>query len=252
MPQYSILLTNDDGIHAEGLKSLAEALKDEAEIIVVAPDRERSACSHSMTLGIPLRVKEIKPGWWATSGTPADCVNLTVNRLLKKRPDLVISGINYGANLGCDINYSGTVSAAREAAMLGLRSMAVSLDCLNSHADFGPAAAIAKRLARTLAENQLPVQTYLNINVPALPEDKIKSIRITKQGKRRYSNNILEQNDQYGNSCYWLGGEPNGGEPIEDSDIVAVSEGYVSVTPLGLDFTQYQAIPILEALEFQV
>ena len=238
-----ILLTNDDGIAAEGLNALVRVLAEEAEIAVAAPDGEKSATSHSVTLRHPIAMREIAPLRWAVEGTPVDCVHLAVLKLLPWRPDLVVSGINHGANLGCDVIYSGTVAGAREAALLGLPAFAVSLNTWNNHTvSFAAAAEFSRTLVRWLQKNRLPPGVFLNVNVPGLPAGEIKAAQITRQGKRIYSKKIEEILGPDGLKRYQLGGDSFRGEPIGDSDIVAVEAGHISVTPLRFDTTDYPAL----------
>jgi len=244
-----ILLTNDDGIEALGLKALVRALEGWAEVAVAAPDEERSATSHSVTLRRPISLREVGPRRWAIAGTPVDCVHLAVLKLLDFRPDLLISGINQGANLGCDIIYSGTVAGAREAALLGVPAFAISLNTWNSHPNFEPAAEFAVKLARRILEKGLSPSTFLNVNVPDLPPAEIKPFRLTRQGKRIYSKKIEEILEPGGKRQFVLGGADFSGEPIEDSDIVAVEQGHISITPLQLDTTHYPALEALRDLK---
>jgi len=234
-----ILITNDDGIDAPGLVALErELLKSGASVVVVAPDSERSAASHSVSLRKPVKIEERGPERWAVSGTPVDTVNLAVNHLIRdKKPDMVISGVNRGANLGCDIHYSGTVAAAREACLLGLPAAAVSLETTREDADFGPSARFAVTLANMMGENNLPPRTLLNANLPDIPEEEMAGVMITVMGIRKYTDTIDVHNDDNGDSYYTIGGPPLGGEPIPGSDIEAVKNGYISVTPLRLDYT---------------
>jgi 5'-nucleotidase len=234
-----VLLTNDDGIDASGLAALTEAFAAAGhELAVAAPLTEKSGSSHAVTLHRPLQIDDLGPARWAVHGTPVDCVNVAVNHLLKpRRPDLVISGINRGANLGCDIHYSGTVGAAREACLLGLPSMAVSLQTNNEHPDFSTAAAYAVKLAPLVAANHLPPRTFINVNLPDLPPAKILGAKVTSQGIRIYNNLVQVDVKHGGNNHYTLGGPPTGHVPIPDSDIIAVEAGFVSITPLRLDTT---------------
>ena len=236
-----VLITNDDGIEAAGFLALeAELQRAGVEVTVVAPDRERSASSHSMSLGQTLKIHPRGPGRYAVTGTPVDNVNLALNYLLReRRPDLVVAGVNRGANLGCDVNYSGTVAAAREAAMLGVPGLAVSLETFRPDPDFGPASRFAVALLGFLQAEGLPERTYLNVNVPDLPAAEIKGVRLTVQGRRRYQNVVEVMADAEGASCYRIGGTVAGGEPIPDSDILAVAAGFISVTPLRLDYTHH-------------
>ncbi len=239
-----MLLTNDDGIEAAGLMVLEAALKDAgAEVVVVAPDQERSGASHSVSLRRPLTIYERGTDRYAISGTPADAAHLAVNHILKeRRPDVLISGINLGANLGCDIHYSGTVAAAREGAMLGVPSFAISLDTRRPDAEFGPAARYAVIMARALSRHDLPFRTFLNVNLPDLPEDKIKGVKSTVMGIRHYDNIVNVSHAPSGDKHFTFGGAPLGGENIEESDIVAVKRGHISVTPLSLDLTRTGAM----------
>ena len=234
----TILISNDDGIHSEGIKTLAKALKRVGEVFIVAPDRERSAASHSLTLHKPLRVEKIGPNAYAINGTPTDCINLAVNGILKKRPDLVVSGINKGGNLGDDVTYSGTVSAAMEGTLLGIPSFAISLVSISrENFDFKNAARFAARLARFILKNRLPKDTLLNINVPDV--DEIKGYRITKQGKRLYGDAIVEKVDPRGKKYYWIGGDILKWEGGEDTDFKAITSNFISITPVHLDMTNY-------------
>ena len=234
----TILISNDDGIHSEGIKTLARALKRVGEVFIVAPDRERSAASHSLTLHKPLRVEKIGPNAYAINGTPTDCINLAVNGILKKRPDLVVSGINKGGNLGDDVTYSGTVSAAMEGTLLGIPSFAISLVSISrDNFDFKNAARFAARLARFTLKNRLPKDTLLNINVPDV--DEIKGYRITKQGKRLYGDAIVEKVDPRGKKYYWIGGDILKWEGGEDTDFKAITSNFISITPVHLDMTNY-------------
>lgn len=234
----TILVSNDDGIHSEGIKALVRALKRVGEVFTVAPDRERSAASHSLTLHRPLRVEKIGPNAYAIDGTPTDCINLAVNGILKKRPDLVVSGINKGGNLGDDVTYSGTVSAAMEGTLLGIPSFAISLVSISrENFDFKNAARFAARLARFILKNRLPKDTLLNINVPDV--DDIKGYRITKQGKRLYGDAIVEKVDPRGKKYYWIGGDILKWEGGEDTDFKAITSNFISITPVHLDMTNY-------------
>lgn len=239
-----VLLTNDDGISAPGLAAAIRAFESAGvEVAVAAPAEEKSASSHSVSLRQPIRAWSVGPARWAVAGTPVDAVNLAVNYFLKSaRPDLVISGINQGANLGCDIHYSGTVAAARESALLGIPAFAISLETFHDDPDFGPASRMAVFLAAFCHQRGLPPRTFLNVNVPDLPASEIKGWRVTVQGQRRYDNAIGVKREDGGEEYYFLGGYPRGGEPIPDSDIMAVKNGYVSISPLGLDLTRQELI----------
>ncbi|HDD52550.1 5'/3'-nucleotidase SurE [Thermoplasmatales archaeon ex4484_36] len=238
-----ILLSNDDGVYAQGLMTLKETLEELAEVYVVAPDREKSAVSHAVTLHRPLRVERIKERVYAVDGTPTDCVILAVNKLLGKRPDLLISGINQGGNMGDDVTYSGTVSAAMEGTILGIPSIAVSL-VVEEYRNYENVALFVKNLVEWMNTSPLPSETFLNINVPDREEyHHIKGVMWTRQGKRVYSDSIYELVDPRGKKYYWIGGVPledvdNG----EDTDIAAVSRGFISITPIHLDLTDYRAL----------
>ena len=234
-------MTNDDGIHSEGLIALAEAMSELGSVYVVAPDRERSAAGHSLTLHHPLRLEEISLNRYSLDGTPTDCVNLAVNGLLGFRPDIVVSGINKGANLGDDITYSGTVAAAMEGTLLGIPSIAVSLDSKSDFV-FDAAAESAARIVKIVMSKGMPADTLININVPNLPDKELKGWKITRQGKRIYGDAIIENIDPRGRKYFWIGGDVLGFEHVDDSDFQAISEGFVSITPLHLDLTNYRAM----------
>ena len=241
-----ILVTNDDGIYSKGIIILAKALHEVGEVFVVAPDREKSAIAHSLTLHRPLRVEKIKRNYFAVDGTPADCVHLGVDILLPERPRLIVSGINKGGNLGDDITYSGTVSAAFEGTLLGIPSFAVSL-AARSHFKFEPAARFAVRVASMILKKGLSKDTLLNVNVPDLPEMEIKSYRITQQGRWIHSGTaVVEKTDPRGKKYYWIGGGQLVFDRRGDTDFEAVSNGFVSITPLHLDLTNYAFLPLLK------
>jgi len=241
-----ILVTNDDGIHAPGIKALVDALVSVGEVAVVAPDRERSAVSHALTLHHPLRAESIAPGRFAVDGTPTDCVNLGIHSLLDFHPDLVVSGINRGANLGDDVTYSGTVAAAMEATLMGIPAFAVSLDCREEHGDYSAAAAFASRLAVRIVANGLPKDTFLNVNVPDISQDLLRAPIVTTQGKRRYEGTIVDKVDPRGRSYYWIGTADLDFLDIDGSDFAAISRGHISVTPLHLDMTNHRSIAMLK------
>jgi len=235
-----ILLTNDDGIHSSGLQALADRLQSLGRIVVVAPDRERSAIGHALTLHAPLRAEEILADRWAVSGTPTDAVNLGIHGILKEKPDLVISGINKGGNMGDDLTYSGTVAAAMEATLMGVPAIAVSLSSKSfNYADFADAARVAEQLARTVTEHGMPADTFINVNVPP---SKPLGIRLTRQGKRIYEDAVIENIDPRGKNYYWIGAGGLDFQDLEGTDFHAVQHGYVSVTPLHLDLTNYAAM----------
>ncbi|HUK40120.1 MAG TPA: 5'/3'-nucleotidase SurE [Candidatus Acidoferrales bacterium] len=236
-----ILISNDDGIQSEGLIALEESLRSIGEIYTVAPDRAQSSMSHALTLHRPLRVHEIAPRKMAVDGTPVDCVKLALTGLLPVRPDLVVSGINKGPNLGDDIIYSGTVSAAIEGALLGLPAIAVSLVTFKDF-DFRAAAEFATHLVSQIQQRGIPPKTLLNVNVPPLAKEALKGWRMTRMGKRHYSENIIERVDPRGAKYYWIGGDDLGFAQEDGTDCIAVHEGYVSVTPLQVDLTDYKLL----------
>lgn len=237
-----ILVTNDDGIHSEGIIILAKALKEIGEVYIVAPDREKSAIAHSLTLHRPLRVERIRKNVYSVDGTPADCVHLGVNAIIPGKPHLVVSGINKGGNLGDDITYSGTVSAAFEGTLLGIPSFAISI-VSRSNFKFSTAARFAVRVAKFILKNGLPKDTLLNINVPNLNEEDIKSYKITKQGRWIHNGSaIVEKVDPRGKKYYWIGSGELVFNKEKDTDFEAVSNSYISITPLHLDLTNYSLL----------
>jgi 5'-nucleotidase len=241
-----ILVTNDDGIQAEGIRALRAALEPLGTVVVSAPDREQSATSHSLTLHRPLRIRKISEREMSVDGTPTDSVLLAVHGFFKERPQLVVSGINHGPNMGNDVLYSGTVAGASEGTFLGIPSVAISLATWGP-ADFGPAARVARNLVKGLLRRGLPPRTCLNVNVPAIPWEEIKGVKITRLGKRVYRDVIVEKTDPRGKLYYWIGGEDPTWEHDETSDFTAVERGYVSVTPLSFELTDYKEIVELEA-----
>jgi len=240
-----ILITNDDGIDSPGLKSLASYFNGLCELWVIAPDRERNAIGRALTLHRPLRVQKRSVRRFAVNGTPSDCVNLAINRLLPEKPKLVVSGINKGGNLGDDISYSGTISAAFEATILGIPAFAISLATRNNF-KFKPAALFAVRLAKVILKQGLPPDTFLNVNVPDTDGKEISSFKITRQGKSIYDNAILEKVDPRGGKYYWLGGTDIKCKKIPGSDFAAVSQDCISITPLKTDHTNYSALKLLK------
>lgn len=244
-----ILVTNDDGIHAPGITALAEAMAGVGVVAVVAPDRERSAVAHALTLHHPLRATRLAPNRFSVDGTPTDCVNLGIHSLLSFRPDLVVSGINRGGNLGDDVTYSGTVSAAMEATLMGIPAIAVSLVTGGEGENYAAAAAFACRLARCIRDRGLPPDTFLNVNVPDIPGDRLLPPLITSQGKRRYEGMIIDKVDPRGRNYYWIGSVDVNFLDIEGSDYAAVSRGHISVTPLHLDLTNYSSLAALKEWE---
>ncbi|AUY26357.1 MAG: 5'/3'-nucleotidase SurE [Mixta calida] len=234
-----ILLSNDDGIQAPGIQVLAKALREFAEVQIVAPDRNRSGASNSLTLETPLRTFSWPNGDIAVQmGTPTDCVYLGVNALMHPRPDIVVSGINAGPNLGDDVIYSGTVAAAMEGRHLGLPALAVSLD---GHQHYATAAAVTCAILQGLQREPLRTGRILNINVPDLPLEQIKGIRVTRCGSRHPADKVIPQQDPRGNTLYWIGPPGDKHDAGPDTDFAAVDEGYVSVTALHVDLTAHQA-----------
>lgn len=244
-----ILVTNDDGVHSPGLAALLGAMKTLGDAYVVAPDRERSAVSHALTMHRPLKVDELQERIYSINGTPSDCVAIGVNKLLPARPAFVASGINRGANLGDDITYSGTVSAAIESTIMGIPAFAVSLVVRgrsNAELHFDTAARISEKIGSYILAHSLPYDTLLNVNVPDLPYGDLRGIKLTRQGKRIYDDSIQETFDPHGEKHYWIGGGKPYWEHGEDTDIQAVQESYVSVTPIHLDLTNYDALTFLK------
>jgi len=239
-----ILLTNDDGINAKGIHALINELNTIAEIYVAAPDSERSGTGHSITVFNPIKAVEtripgIKQGW-LVGGTPVDCVKLAINRLIQEKIDLVVSGINHGSNLGTDVLYSGTVSAAAEGVLMGCPSISVSLNSSRDDVDFDFSAQFTRRVITAVMPEGIEKDTLLNINIPLLKPDEVKGVRITKLGLRNYDNLFEERLDPRGNTYYWLGGGVLDEEQHEDSDVYAVDSGYISITPIHLDLTDYR------------
>lgn len=240
-----ILVTNDDGIHSPGIAALTKAMKEVGDVWVVAPDRERSAAGHSLTLHRPLKAEQIGEQMFSVNGTPTDCVALALHKILPRKADLVASGINKGANLGDDVTYSGTVSAAIEGTILSVPSFAISL-AGNRPFHFEVAVPYAAQVARYILETSLPYDTLLNVNIPNIAGTAIKGMKITKQGKRIYDNAIQEIFSPWGDKHYWIGGGKPYWEHGENMDIQAVLDGYVSVTPIHLDLTNYAALAMLK------
>jgi len=236
-----ILVSNDDGYMAEGIIALSETLAELGEITVVAPDRNRSGASNSLTLENPLRLNKMADNVYRVDGTPTDCVHLAITGLLEEEPDMVVSGINAGANLGDDVLYSGTVAAAMEGRFLGLPAIAISL---NGHTatHYETAAWVAKKLVRQLQTTSLPADTILNVNVPDLPIEEIIGFEATRLGHRHKADPVIKERDPRGREMYWVGpaGEEQDAGPGTDFD--AIRRGAVSVTPLQIDLTAYKAI----------
>ncbi len=244
-----ILVSNDDGIQSAGILALEEKLQRLGEVYTVAPDRVQSSTSHAITLHRPLRAKEVGPRRFAVDGTPTDCVKLALTGLLPAKPALVVSGINIGPNLGDDIIYSGTVSAAVEGTLLEIPAIAISLVTLRN-SSFEVAAEFAGTLAARVLEKGLSSGTLLNVNVPPLPAQEVKGWRLTRQGKRRYIEQVVERIDPRGRKYYWIGGDDLGFDKEEGTDCMAIHEGYISVTPLQVDMTCYRSFQEIKALMF--
>jgi len=231
-----VVLTNDDGVHAPGLAALERALAELGEVYVIAPEREQSACGHALTLHRPLRPLRLGERRFSVNGTPSDCVNLAVLGFLPETPVLIVSGINHGANLGDDVTYSGTVAAAMEGTILGVPSVAVSLV---DGGDFEVAGRVARLVAMRVLVGGLPGNTLLNVNVPS---QSPRGLRMTRLGHRVYKEKIVEQADPRGRAHYWLGGGEARWDDLEGTDMGAVHDGYVSLTPLHLDLTNHRAL----------
>jgi 5'-nucleotidase len=248
-----VLVTNDDGVHAPGLLALKLALEEVADVTVLAPSHNWSASGHVKTMHKPLRVSETiladgSPAL-ATTGAPSDCVTLALLGLSSHPIDLIVSGINQGPNLGHDVTYSGTVTAAMEGAIAGVPSIAVSLNSYSSE-DFDYAARFVARLVVKVSQEGLPLYTILNVNVPAVPETEIAGVMITRQGLRVYHDSLIRRLDPRGRPYYWIGGEPPSGVVEEGTDLWAMENHYVSITPLQLDLTAHHLIDWLRVWEF--
>lgn len=233
-----ILLSNDDGIHSEGILYLNELLSKKFEVYVVAPEKERTCISHAVTIHKPLRIKKVHSKVYCTNGTPADCIFLALNKILPRWPDFIISGINKGPNMGQDVHYSGTIAAAKEGAFMGIPSMAVSISAREDFY-FKDAAMVVERLLNLCKgiDKDFFKNMFLNVNVPNLPFDKIKGFLVTRLGKRIYNDTVTERIDPRGNKYYWIGGNGDAFERIDGSDFMAVEKGFVSITPIALDIT---------------
>jgi len=240
-----ILITNDDGYRSDGLMALADAVKRIGDVVVVAPVDEASPIGHALTLKRPLRLESISPGVFAVDGTPTDCVNIAVTQVLKRLPDVVLSGINKGFNLGDDVTYSGTVAGALEAALLGVPSLAVSLRMTRAAYDFRYAAEAAATLTEAMLRQPLPPRTFLNVNVP---KGEPKGFRVTVQASRNHVTSVAERHDPKGRPYFWIEEGQDNWHPHDRSDYEAVREGFVSVTPLQPDLTAHAALAAVEAL----
>ncbi len=246
----NVLLCNDDGIHAPGIAALYDAVRDMAEVHIVAPEAERSAVGHAITISNPLKTKKIHKNGaffgYAVDGTPADCVKLAVSALLPAPPDFILSGINLGPNAGINVLYSGTVSAATEGTILGIPSMAISINTFTEPL-WETAKIVARKMLGRLLRGTFPPETLLNVNVPNLPHEELKGTRITTMGRSRYHESFERRTDPRGNEYFWMDGELTMlDEENGDTDLQALESGYVSLTPLGLDLTRHDALPRLE------
>jgi len=244
-----ILVTNDDGYRSHGIMSLADALTAVGDVVVVAPTEEASAIGHALTLRRPLRLEQIRPNVYGVDGTPTDCVNIAITQVFgRKLPDLVVSGINKGWNLGDDVTYSGTVAGAMEAALLGVPGLAVSLARTLEDYDFSYSAKAAATIAASMLEKPLPLWTFLNVNVP---KGQPKGFRTTVQAKRNHITEVLVRDDPKGRPYFWIDEGQNEWEPHDRSDYQAVRDGYISVTPLHPDLTAHHALAAVDALSLK-
>jgi 5'-nucleotidase len=237
-----ILLSNDDGYRAKGIRHLADALRDVAELTIVAPERNRSGAGHSLTLDVPLRVYRAEENVYFVNGTPTDCVHLAISGLFEYEHDMVVSGINNGANLGDDVLYSGTVAAAIEGRFLGLPTMAVSLCTETTGRNFPTAGRIARRLVDHLVRAPLEASMILNVNVPDVPYEEIKGLRVTRLGNRHRSKPIVRAEDPRGRYIYWVGPAGAGQDAGPGTDFHAIANCFVSITPLQIDLTRHNAL----------
>jgi 5'-nucleotidase len=243
-----ILVTNDDGVHSEGIQALADALRRLGDVVVVAPHIEASAIGHALTLRRPLRLEQLRDGVYEVDGTPTDCVNVAFTKLFDNPPDLIVSGINKGYNLGDDVTYSGTVSGALEGALLGVPAIAVSQERTRGVYDFSHSSAAAATVAALILREGIPPQTFLSLNVPS---GKPKGFKLTVQGRRNHVTIVDERVDPRGKPYYWIEEGENDWEPHDRSDFQAVKDGFVSVTPLQPDMTDHKALARLEGLALE-
>jgi 5'-nucleotidase len=242
-----ILVTNDDGYRSEGIVALADALKPLGDVTIVAPVEEASAIGHALTLRRPLRLETIRDGVYGVDGTPTDCVNIAITQVFGQLPDLVVSGINKGWNVGDDVTYSGTVAGALEGALLGVPSIAVSLAATRKTYDFSYSARAAAVVAEAILRRPLPARTFLNINAP---KGQPKGFRVTVQARRNHITSVAERSDPKGRPYFWIEEGQNDWEPHDRSDYQAVRDGFVSVTPLQTDLTAHDVIAMVEDLPF--
>lgn len=248
-----ILITNDDGVHSDGILALKNALAPVGDVFVVAPERQRSAAGHAITLHKPLRVNRCRMSdgsdAWSSNGTPADCVTLGILEVMGGDCDVVLSGINHGPNLGWDVHYSGTVSAAFEAVMIGHRALAISVASYDREIHWTGPAKFAARLTHWLIENEMPPHVLLNVNFPNLPQVDIRGVAVTRQGPRQYVDRVMKRTDPAGRDYFWLGGTVAGHDALEGTDVRAIADNLVSVTPLQLDLTAHDLIVGLKEIE---
>jgi 5'-nucleotidase len=244
-----ILVTNDDGVRSEGIHALADALRPLADVTIVAPHAEASAIGHALTLRRPLRIEQVRESVFEVDGTPTDCVNIAISKLFDGFPDLIVSGINKGLNLGDDVTYSGTVAGAMEGALLGVASIAISLERTTGPYDFGPSAAAAASLATMVLRQGLAPRTFLNVNVPSVPP---RGVRLTVQARRNHITVVDERCDPRGQPYYWIEEGQNDWEPHDRSDYQAIRDGFISITPLHPDLTDYAALESLERLQLDL
>ncbi len=239
-----ILISNDDGVHAPGIAALAKALSQIAQVTVVAPDRNCSGASNSLTLENPLRIQRLENGFISVKGTPTDCVHLAINELLPELPDLVVSGINAGANLGDDVLYSGTVAAATEGRFLGLPAIAVST-CAKAPEHFETAAQVACEVVKQLQHSPLPPDQILNLNIPDVPREALKGVQVVRLGSRHRAETMVRAEDPAGREIFWLGPPGEKADAGEGTDFYAIEQGYASMTPIQVDLTAYQQLETL-------
>ena len=240
-----ILLTNDDGYFSPGITALAAALEKLGDVTIVAPQSEASAVGHALTLRRPLRLERVSAHVYSVDGTPTDCVNIAIDEVLPHKPDLIVSGINKGLNIGDDVTYSGTVAGALEGALLGYQAIAVSLQFTRGEWDFGPAASLAATCAATLLERPLPSRTFLNLNVP---QKAIAGVRVTVQAKRNHITKVDRRLDPRERPYFWIEEAQDDWEPDPRSDHQAIRDGYASITPLQPDLTDHAALTLVEGL----
>lgn len=238
-----ILVSNDDGVHAPGIRALSDALAEVAQVTTIAPDRNCSGASNSLTLEQPLRVQKLENSYLSVNGTPTDCVHLAVNALLKEMPDLVVSGINRGANLGDDVIYSGTVAAATEGRMMGIPAIAISL-VGSQPVHYQSAAQVAQKIVQYVAQTSLEPNVILNVNVPDCPYEDIKGIKVTRLGNRHHAEPVVVDEDPRGQAIYWIGPPGELADAGEGTDFSAIEQGYVSITPLSVDMTSHEQLAV--------